>query len=63
MAGTVTINDDGCIGCEACCDLAPGVFQFDAGSGKAKVASQTGASGDDIKAAMDACPVGCIGWK
>ena len=52
MGGTVTINEDECIGCETCCELAPGVFQFDADAGKAKVVNPTGASDDEIQAAM-----------
>jgi ferredoxin len=63
MGGTVTINEDECIGCETCCELAPGVFQFDADVGKAKVVNPTGASDDEIQAAIDACPATCISWE
>jgi ferredoxin len=63
MAGTVTIDEDECIGCETCCELVPGVFQFDADSGKAKVVNPTGAADDEIQGAIDACPATCISWK
>ena len=63
MGGTVAINEDECIGCETCCEMCPGVFQYDADANQAKVVNPTGASDDEIQAAIDACPASCISWE
>lgn len=63
MGGTVTINEDECIGCETCCEMCPDVFQYDSDANKAKVVNPTGASDDEIQAAIDACPATCISWE
>jgi ferredoxin len=63
MGKVVYIDTDECIGCESCCEIAPEVFQFDQGSGKAQVYNPDGAPEDKIQEAIDTCPVQCIHWE
>lgn len=62
MAKKVYVDVDECTGCEVCVQTCPEVFQMN-DDGVAEVASQTGASEDDVQEAIDACPVQCIHWE
>ncbi|MFW5488065.1 MAG: ferredoxin [Desulfovibrio sp.] len=63
MSKTVTLNEDDCIGCQACVDICPGVFGFIEGEGKALVINPDGGTEEEILEAMDICPVSCISWE
>ncbi len=51
--------EDSCIGCEACVDELPDVFQM-GDNGKAKVVNPEGASLEEIKEVAEACPTESI---
>ena len=50
-----------CIRCGVCIDNAPGVFRFGA-DGRSEVFDPHGAPEEDIRKAIDRCPVECISW-
>jgi len=59
----VEIDHGECIGCQACVDLCPLVFQMDSGGNKALVMrSDLGGQEDCVREAIDICPVGCLSW-
>ncbi len=51
--------DDTCIGCEACVDALPEVFEM-TDDGKARVKNPEGASLEEIKEVAEACPTESI---
>ncbi|MCD6130007.1 MAG: ferredoxin [Deltaproteobacteria bacterium] len=54
----VTIDEDACIGCEACSDELPEVFEMV--DDKAKVKDPNAAPVDKIKEVAEACPTEAI---
>ncbi len=54
----VWVDQDSCIGCEACVDALPDVFEME--DGKAKVTNPEGASLEEIKEVAEACPTESI---
>lgn len=60
MSAKVKIDQDECIGCEACVGICPTVFTFNEDEGKAHVIE--GADGDEdcVDEAIASCPVSCI---
>lgn len=60
MAEKVIIDEDECIGCEACVEVCPEVFSFDDDAGKAVVMEDADASADCVDEAIASCPAECI---
>lgn len=60
MANTVKIDAEECIGCEACVEICPEVFEFDDDEGKAIVIEAADASADCVDEAIASCPGECI---
>lgn len=58
MAKKVTVDQELCIGCGACANLCPEVFELQ-DDGKSSVLDETGA-GCDVDVAANSCPVGAI---
>jgi ferredoxin len=60
MATEIVIDQEECIGCEACVELCPEVFAFDSDEEKANVIE--GADGDAacVDEAIASCPSECI---
>lgn len=58
MAGSVVIDEEECIGCEACVEACPEVFTFDSDAEKAHVIE--GADADCVDEAIASCPAACI---
>jgi ferredoxin len=60
MAANVSIDEDECLGCEACVETCPSVFAMDDDSEKAVVID--GANGDEdcVDEAIASCPAECI---
>lgn len=58
----VKVNQDACIGCGACFNLAGEVFEMDENSGlsKAKVEEVPADQVEAAKEAMESCPTGAI---
>ncbi len=54
----ITIDEDACIGCEACADVLPEVFEMV--DEKAKVKNPDAAPIDKIKEVAEACPTEAI---
>lgn len=63
MGKRVVIDEEECMGCEACVEIVPDVFGFDDDSGKAFVTMPEGGDEGLIEDAMDACPADCITWE
>lgn len=56
---SITIDKDKCLGCGTCVALAPKVFKI-GDDAKAQVISPAGDTDENIKIAIDSCPVGAI---
>jgi ferredoxin len=63
MSKKVVLDQEECIGCETCVELCPEVFAFDEETEKARVIKETGGPEDEIREAIDSCPVECIHWE
>lgn len=62
MAKSFYIDEQECIACESCVELAPGAFAMDDSTEKATVKDVDGASEEEVQEAMDTCPTQCIHW-
>ncbi|MFV0438956.1 MAG: ferredoxin [Desulfopila sp.] len=60
MAEKVVIDQDECLGCEACVEICPDVFGFDEEEEKAYVKDDADASSDCVEEAIGSCPASCI---
>jgi ferredoxin len=60
---TVYVDTEDCIGCAACVDVCPDVFEYLESVDKAMVRNPSGASDEEIEEAMEICPVNCIHWE
>lgn len=60
MANEVKIDQDECIGCEACVELCPSVFGFDDDEEKAFVIEGSDGDSDCVDEAIASCPADCI---
>jgi ferredoxin len=56
----ITLDQEECIGCEACVELCPDVFAFDTSQNKAYVTTPEGGDQKCIEEAIASCPVSCI---
>jgi len=63
MARNFYVDQDECISCESCVEIAPGAFAIDDAEGKAYVKDVAGEPEDVIQEAMDTCPTECIHWQ
>lgn len=59
---TVDLDRESCIGCGACADLCPEVFEMDEKGRKARVIIFEAAGQSCIQEAIEICPVQCIFW-
>ena len=70
MAQKVVIDQEECLGCEACVEICPAVFDFDGDAGKAVVKDEANAdescvdeaNADEscVDEAIGSCPAACI---
>ena len=60
MAKQVEIDQEECIGCEACVELCPSVFAFDDDEEKAYVIDGADPDTDCVDEAIASCPAECI---
>jgi ferredoxin len=65
MSKQVTIDQEECMGCEACVEICPEVFGFDIDEGKAYVIVEEDGDCDEecIEEAVGSCPAGCISYE
>ncbi|MDO5674670.1 MAG: ferredoxin [bacterium] len=63
MAKQVEIDRDECMGCEACVELCPDIFEFDSDEVKAIVIKPEGGDEKCIDDAIASCPAGCITYE
>jgi ferredoxin len=56
----VVIDQDECLGCEACVEICPAVFDFDGDAGKAFVKEDANAEESCVDEAIGSCPAACI---
>ena len=62
MGKKVILDEDECVGCEACVELCPEIFKFNDETEKAEVIMPEGGDEDCIEEAIATCPVECISW-
>lgn len=55
------VNDDACIGCSLCTNIAPAVFELN-DVGKAYALDTAEENRDAVQEAIDACPTAAISW-
>jgi len=60
MSEKVVIDQDECIGCEACVEICPSVFIFDDEQGVASVVDGADPDADCVDEAIASCPAECI---
>lgn len=63
MSQQVAIDQEECLGCEACVELCPEIFGFDIDEAKAYVIMEEGGDEDCIDEAIGSCPAGCITYE
>ncbi len=63
MEKKVVIIEEDCMGCEACVELCPEIFEFDDDKEIAVVLNPLSNDEDCIEDAMDSCPSECIIWE
>ncbi len=56
----ILLDQNKCIGCNTCPLMDPETFEMDTTTYKAKVKKQPEEITDNIKSAIEACPVGAI---
>lgn len=62
MARKFYVDQEECISCESCVEIAPGAFAM-GDDEKAYVTDYEGESEDVIQEAIDTCPSECIHWE
>lgn len=60
MAQKIIIDIDECIGCEACVETCPEVFEFDEDTEKAYVLEDADPEEECVEEAIASCPAECI---
>ena len=61
MTKKLSINQEECIGCGLCTEIAPEVFRLN-NEGVSEIINPEGAEESKIQEAIDECPVECIQW-
>lgn len=61
MTQLVRIDQEECLGCEACVEICPAAFAFDDATGKAFVKNEATGEEGCVDEAIASCPAGCIG--
>lgn len=62
MVRGIIVDQQECIGCGLCSEIASGVFQLN-DEGVSEVINPGGDEESKIQAAIDECPVECIHWE
>lgn len=59
----VVIDQEECLGCEACVEVCPDVFRFEEDEEKAYVIEGAEGGGDCVDEAIASCPAECITFE
>lgn len=59
----VDLDNECCIGCGACADLCPDIFEMDDRIDKARVITSEIRDRDCVEEAIAICPAECISWS
>ena len=59
MAKKIEVDQELCIGCGACVNLCPDIFELQ-DDGKANIVNEDGSKKCDYEIAINSCPVGAI---
>jgi ferredoxin len=59
----VNLDNECCIGCGACAELCPDIFEMDDRIEKARVIVFEVKTRDCVDEAISVCPVECISWE
>jgi ferredoxin len=62
MEKRVVLDEECCVGCGACAELCPDVFEMNEDEEKAHVIVPEGGSEECIEEAITTCPDECISW-
>jgi ferredoxin len=62
MARKLYVDEEECIGCGLCSELAPEVFQLNE-EGISQVVASSEELRNSMQEAIDECPVECIHWE
>lgn len=60
MSGKIVIDQEECLGCEACVEICPKAFEMDEEKGKAVVKENADAADECVDEAIASCPAECI---
>ncbi len=60
MSKKIVLDQEECIGCEACVETCPSAFIFDDDAEKASVIEGADAEQDCVDEAIGSCPAECI---
>jgi ferredoxin len=63
MGRKVVLDEECCVGCGACAELCPEVFEMSEEEEKAHVIVAEGGSEECIEEAITTCPSECIAWE
>jgi ferredoxin len=63
MGRKVVIDEECCVGCGACAELCPDIFEMNEEEGKAHVILPEGGGEECIEEAITMCPDECISWE
>ncbi len=63
MGRRVILDEECCVGCGACAELCPDVFELDEDEEKAHVILPEGGSEECIEEAIATCPNECISFS
>ena len=61
MSNKIIIDQEECLGCEACVEICPNAFIMDEEKGKASVKDSADPDDDCVDEAIASCPAECIG--
>ena len=62
MGRRVVLDEECCVGCGACAELCPDVFEMNDDEEVARVILPEGGSEECIEEAITTCPNECISW-
>lgn len=60
---TVTVDQDECVGCGACVEIADDVFRLNDDEKAEVYGKVTDANKENVQEAIDTCPVSAISWE